>query len=44
MKLELINSKQGTVTFRDCEKTIFPKVRKLHTCYERLYFTYNIPC
>lgn len=41
MKLELINTKQGTVIFRDCEKSIFPKVRKMYSCYEQLYFTYN---
>lgn len=41
MKLELIGTKPGMIIFRDCEKSLFAKSRKVHSCYERLYFMYN---
>lgn len=40
MKLELINTKAGTITFRDCNE-LFPKKRKSYNVYGRVYFTYK---
>lgn len=41
MKLELIDTRGGSVMLRDCEKSIFPKERVTYNVYGRVYFTYK---
>lgn len=41
MKLELIDTSAGSIIFRDCKKSIFPKERKSYNTYGSVYFTYK---